>query len=111
MLGLKHDFYLYSRSFSRSFGVSQGTRQGRIRAPFMYKVCITSLLSVLSDHNYAFCIRSLQLTSPSFANDITLLTLHPSSLSVLMDMCHQYSIKWRYEFNHNKCGVVTFGES
>ena len=30
-----------------------------------------------------------------------------------MDMCHQYSIKWRYEFNHTncKCGVVTFGES
>ena len=28
-----------------------------------------------------------------------------------MDMCHQYSIYWRYEFNHNKCGVVTFGDS
>ena len=28
-----------------------------------------------------------------------------------MDMCHQYSIKWRYECNHIKCGVVTFGES
>ena len=28
-----------------------------------------------------------------------------------MDMCHRYSIKWRHEFNHTKCGVVTFGES
>ena len=28
-----------------------------------------------------------------------------------MDMCHQYSIKWTYEFNHTKCGVVIFGES
>ena len=56
-------------------------------------------------------IRSLQLTSPSFADDITLLALHPSFLSVFMDMYHQYSIKWRYEFNHTKCGVVTFGES
>ena len=26
-------------------------------------------------------------------------------------MCHQYSIKWRYEFNHTKRGVVTFGKS
>ena len=43
-------------------------------------------------------------------DDITLLVLHPSFLSVLMDMCHQYSIKWRYEFNHTKCGVVAFGE-
>ena len=28
-----------------------------------------------------------------------------------MDKSHQYSIKWRYEFNHTKCGVVTFAES
>ena len=97
---------LYSGSLSRSYDVSQGTGQGRILAPFMYKVYINSLLHVLSDHNYAICIRSLQLTSPSFADDITLLALHPS-----MDMCHQYSIKWRYEFNHTNCGVVTFGES
>ena len=77
----------------------------------MYKVYINSLLHVLSDHNYAICIRSLQLTSPSFADDIILLALHPSFLSVIMDMCHQYSIKWRYEFNYTKCGVVTFGKS
>ena len=57
------------------------------------------------------CIRSLQLTSPSFADDIILLALHPSFLGVFMDMCHQYSIKWRYELDHTKCGVVTFGES
>ena len=98
---------LYSGSLSRSFDVTQGTGQEKILAPFMYKVYINSLLHVLSDHNYAICIRSLQLTSPSFADDITLLALHPSFLSVFMDMCHQYSIKWRYEFNHTKCGVVT----
>ena len=77
----------------------------------MYKVYINSLLHVLSNHSYAICIRCLQLTSPSFVDDITLLSSHPSFLSVFMDMCHQYIIKWRYEFNHTKCGVVTFGES
>ena len=38
-----------------------------------------------------------------------LLYTHPF-LGVLMEMCHQHSIKWRYKFNHTKCGVVTFGE-
>ena len=75
----------------------------------MYLVYVNSLLHVLSVHNYAICITSPQLTSPSFADDITLLALHPSFLGVFM--CHQYSIKWRYEFNHTKCGVVTLGES
>ena len=41
---------LYSGSLSRSFDVSQGTGQGRILAPFMYKVYINSLLHVLTDH-------------------------------------------------------------
>ena len=102
---------LCSGSLSRSFDLSQGTGQGRILAPFMYNVYINSLLHVLSNHSYAICIRSLQLTSPSFADDITLLALLPSFLSVFMDMCHLYSMKWRYEFNHTKCEVVAFGES
>ena len=49
---------LYSGSLSRSFDVSQGTGQGRILAPFMYKVYINSLLHVLTDHCYSICINS-----------------------------------------------------
>ena len=102
---------LYSGSLSRSFDMSQGTGQARILAPFMYKVYISNLLQVLSNHNFSIGIRSLQLSSPSSADDIILLVLHPSFLNVCVDMYHQYGIKWRYEFNHTKCGVVTFGES
>ena len=43
---------LYSGSLSRSFDVSQGTGQGRILAPLMYKVYINSLLHILTDHCY-----------------------------------------------------------
>ena len=28
-----------------------------------------------------------------------------------MNMCYEYSIKWCYEFNHLKGGIVTFGET
>ena len=52
---------LYSGSLSRSFDVSQGTGQGRILAPFMYKVYINSLLHVLTDHCYSICINSSKL--------------------------------------------------
>ena len=37
---------LYSGSLSRSFEVSQGTGQGRILAPFMYKVYITAFCTI-----------------------------------------------------------------
>ena len=28
-----------------------------------------------------------------------------------MQMCYFYSLKWSYEFNNSKSGVVTFGEA
>ena len=103
---------LYAGSLSREIDISQGTGQGRILAPFMYKVYINSLLKVSSDHCYAISINSVSLpSSPSLADDILLLALYPSFLETFMNICHKYGIKWRYEFNHTKSGVVTLGET
>ena len=102
---------LYSGSLSRSFDVSQGTGQGRILAPFMYKVYIKSFLYVLTDHCYSICINSSKLASTSFADDVSLIALHPSFVTTFMNICHEYGLTGRYEFNHSKGGVVTFGET
>ena len=105
------DQVLYSGELSREFDVWQGTGQGRIFAPFMYKVYINSLLQKLSNHCYAISINSLSLPAPSFADDVTLLALFLSFLKTFLNICHQYSVTWRYEFNHTKSRVVTFGET
>ena len=81
------------------------------KGSFMYKVYINSLLQKLSNHCYAISINSLSLPAPSFADDVTLLALFPSFLKTFLNICHQYSVTWRYEFNHTKSGVVTFGET
>ena len=52
----------------------------------------------------------LSLPSPSFADDVTLLALFSSFLQALMNLCHNYSLRLRYQFNHIKSAVVTFGE-
>ena len=96
------------------FDISQGAGQGRILAPFMYKVYINGLLNALSNHCYAIFINGLSLVSSSFADDvdgISLITLRASFLQSLMTKCLRYSLQWRYEFNHTKSGVVAFGES
>ena len=77
----------------------------------MYKVYINGLLTTLSDHCLAVSVNTLSLPSPSFADDITLLALFPSFLKALMNICYDYSVTWRYEFNHLKSGIVTFGET
>ena len=73
----KHKFF-YEGSLSRKINLSQGAGQGRILAPFMYKVYVNGLLNVLSNHCYAIFINGSRIPSPLFADDISLLTLHPS---------------------------------
>ena len=78
---------LYSCTLSRKFDISQGTGQGRILAPLMYKVYINSSLNELTNHCYAISINQLSLPSPSFADDIALPALYPTFLTSLMGMC------------------------
>ena len=48
---------------------------------------ISSVLNELTRHCYAISRISLSLSSPSFADDIALLALHPTSLTTLMSTC------------------------
>ena len=71
----------------------------------MYKVYVNGLLNVLSNHCYAIFINGLRIPSPSFADDISLLRLHPSFLKTFMNICNRYGINWRYDFNHSKSSL------
>ena len=81
---------LYAGAASREIDNLQGTGQGRILAPFKYKVYINSLQKVLTDHCYAISVNRLSLPSPSSADDISLLALYPSFLETFMNICHTY---------------------
>ena len=48
--------------------------RGEYFPPFMYKVYINAPLNTLTNHAYAIFINGLRLSSPSFADDIFLLT-------------------------------------
>ena len=98
-------------SLSRKFDTLQRTGQGRLLALFMYKVYINGLLTELTSHSCAPSVNNLSLPSPSFADDTSLLSIYPSFLNIFMQICYDYSLKWRYEFNHSKSGVVAFGET
>ena len=100
--------FFFSGHLSRSFSISQGTGQGRILAPFMYKVYLNSLLNEVSEHNFAICISGMKLSAPSFADDISLLVLYPTFLQHLINIAHEYSLKWRYEFINVTSGSLGF---
>ena len=29
----------------------------------------------------------------------------------MLDICHNYACKWRYEYNPSKCGIIVFNET
>ena len=68
-------------------------------------------MNTLTNHASAISIKGLRVSSPSFVDDISLLTTQQSFLAVLMHICYCYNLKWGYEFNNSKSGVVTFGET
>ena len=84
---VKAQSFFYEGSLFGKINISQGTGQGRILAPFMYKVYVNGLLNVLSNHCYAIFINGLRIPPPSFADDISLFTLHPSFLKTFMNIC------------------------
>ena len=99
---------LFNGHVSDSFDILQGSGQGRILAPFLYKVFINQLLREICHVKLRASLFSYDLSCPSFADDMTMVSCYPSCLNALMqfDSCN-----WRYQFSYTKTSVVGFGES
>ena len=102
--------FYFNGSTSDKFDVIQGTGQDRILAAFMYKVYVNELIKMVANCVCSLSIGPLNLGSPTFADDMTLLTLFPTFLQLLIDKAFRCSRKWRFDYNKSKSGVVTFGE-
>ena len=59
----------------------------------MYRVYVNELikLKIVADCEYSLSVGPLKLRSPTFADDMTLLTLFPAFLQLLMDKAFHYS--------------------
>ena len=101
---------IFNGHISSSFGTSQRSGQGRILAPFLYKVYINQLLMELCQLDIGITFFNYSLSAPSFGDDITLLACFPSCLNIMIQLAYKYSCNSRYQFNYGKTGVVVFGE-
>ena len=68
---------IFNGHISSSFSTSQGSGQGRILAPFLYKVYINQLLMELCQLDIGITLLNHSLSAPSFADDMTLLACFP----------------------------------
>ena len=57
------------------------------------------------------CIYELKAGSPTVADDMVLVSFSKHGIHRMLNICHNYAMKWRYEYNPSKCDVIVFNES
>ena len=94
--------------YSDWFPVLQGTRQGGLSSPMLYLIYIDGLIKILQESGYGLCIFEKSFACPTVADDMCLVSFSKKGLDMMMDICYNYSCRWRYEYNHKKmrCSCV-----
>ena len=94
-----------------TFPILQSVRQGGIISPFLYLIYIDGLIKLLESSGYGLCTAGADVSSLSVADDMILVSLSKNGLQKMMNICYEYSCKWRYLYNPSKCAVTVFNES
>lgn len=89
-----------------SFSVLQGTRQGGIISPDLYKIYINDLLKMVEDSEFGMNIGDICITIPTVADDVTLLSTSPDDMKFLMATAKDYADDEKYGLNANKTQIA-----
>ncbi|KAH3794438.1 hypothetical protein DPMN_147971 [Dreissena polymorpha] len=90
--------------------VPQGTRQGGKSSPLLYLVCIDGIITELMNSKNNVCLFDLNLCAPTVADDMVLASFSKRGLDNMLNICYEYSKKWRFLYNPSICAVVVFNE-
>ena len=92
------------------FVAKRGVQQG---APFsmkLFQAFVNGILLNLRGSQQGITTGDIDLTCPTFADDIAMIALYKSSLNHLLSLAYDYSKKWRFQFNLDKCEAMIFGK-
>jgi hypothetical protein len=93
---------------SKYFSVTEGGHQGGVLSGILYIAFINDLLFEMNKCNIRTGIGNLTCNAPALADDIACIATSPRALQRMLDVCSDYSNKWRFQFNGNKSCVVQF---
>ena len=76
----------------------------------LYQFFINPLLQKLEVTGLGAKIYDIDVSAPTQADDVSLVTLFPNNAQTLLDIAYEHSVKWRYDFNVDKCCVVVYSK-
>ena len=95
---------------SRWFGSEQGILQGAPYSMLKYQLNNNELIVLLKKSPDKLMLGKTNVSCPTFADDMTVMSLSKVSLQRQLDRVYSYSSKWRYLYNSQKCKVIIFGK-
>lgn len=97
--------------YSQVFNVTRGTRQGSILSPYLFNIFLDDLLNKLGHENVGINIGGKIYNSFAYADDISIFCTSVPGLQNLIDICVEYSARWRFRFNKDKSKCIIIGKN
>jgi hypothetical protein len=91
--------------------VKQSVRQGSVLGPWYFIVYLNELLEMLLQSGNGARIGDIYCGAPTQADDMALMSLSPSGLQNMLDICLVYANKWRLLYNSSKSKLLIVGLS
>lgn len=88
--------------------MERGILQGSALSARMYLVFINDLLNNIEQCGQGAVIVDLRTNIPTPADDICLISTKYTDLQHMLNICEEYSNKWRFTFSSVKSKLVTF---
>ena len=82
-------------------------------SPILFAIYINGLAEEIKRENLGAQLikyRNGKIGILMFADDIALIAGEKEKLQKIMDLSYKYSLKWRFNFNYDKCAVMIFDD-
>ena len=88
---------------------TRGLHQGAPISMMIYQVYINDLIKELCSSMYAVKVGRVNVTAPTFADDLSAIACHEFGMNQLLVKAKQYSIKWQFDYGIAKCVLSIWG--
>ena len=83
-----------------------GVRQGCVMSPNLFSLFINGMAERVKDVAKGIKWGSKKLCLLLFADDVVLMAEEEEDMDRMLEVVHEYSRKWRFQFNAQKCKVM-----
>ena len=91
------------------FTPERGVHQGAPLSMKIYQVFINDLINDLRNSQHGAVVYNINVTAPTFADDIASIAFHKFGMNNLLKIANTYRLKWQFDFSAPKCNVMLWG--